>query len=305
MRKFIKSISIGTAGLLLITSLLALAGFNRVRSRFNFRIRPEQHIVVFGSSLGECCINDSILPGWRNLCRSGDFYVNTVPILKNVLAANPQIDTVFIAAGIPSFASFSDSEFYNADIQRLRSWGDRIAISEKPELEFYFSNPNFIPYLFTSGIYHLLKSPSLGHFLYLKRHALQYGDRGGMAQYEQSVTERGGRHYSYEILKENHHVQIVNFERMIAICKKHQVACVIFNTPLYHIERYYENKGYKDYLATLDDSLLIADYNSFAFPDTSYYGDVHHLNHLGAAYFCKQLKNNGIKTQYLIDYIRQ
>lgn len=290
--------------LLLVAGVMG-AAFYRLRSLFDFHIQPERHILVIGSSLGECCINDSILTGWRNLCRSGEYYVHGVPKLENVLAINPQIDTVFITAGIPSFAIFEDTEFYNADMQVLRYHGACIAISDSIERKFYFKNSNFIPYLLTSGLDAFMRPYSIGGFSYLKRHALQHGDKGGIAQYEQSVMKRGGPHYSYEMLRENHHVQIAGLERMIELCKKHHVQCVIFNTPLYHIERFYEDKGYVEYLSTLDDSLLIADYNSFVFPDTLYYGDVNHLNHLGAEYFCKHIKKHGIKTQYLIDYVRQ
>lgn len=306
MRKFIRSIFIVVSVALLLLIGLTGSAYYRIRSHLDFHIQPDQHIVVLGSSLGECCINDSILVGWRNLCRSGEYYVYCVPVLERVLAVNPQIDTVFITAGIPSFAGFEDCDFYNAGIQDLRSHRGSIAISDSMEREFYFDNSNFIPYLLVSGLDAFTSPPpSLGKYLFLKRHALQHGDKGGIAQYEQSVVRRGGRHYSYEMLWESHQVQIAGLERIIELCKKHHVQCVIFNTPLYHIERFYEDKGYVEYLSTLDDSLLIADYNSFVFPDTLYYGDVNHLNHLGAEYFCKHIKKHGIKTQYLIDYVRQ
>lgn len=305
MRKFIKSMSIVAIVVLLLVTAVMGAAFYRLRSLFDFHIQPERHILVIGSSLGECCINDSILTGWRNLCRSGACYVHCIPILENVLTTNPQIDTVFITAGIPSFAGFEDTEFYNSGIQVLRHHGACIAVSGSWERMFYFKNPNFIPFLLTSGVYTYMRSYNMGGFSYSKRHDLLSGDKGGIAQYEQSMMKRGGPHYSYEMLRENHHVQIAGLERMIELCKKHHVQCVIFNTPLYHINRFYEDKGYVEYLSTLDDSLLIADYNSFVFPDTLYYGDVHHLNHLGAEYFCKHIKKHGIKTQYLIDYVRQ
>lgn len=304
MRKFIKSIFIVVIVTLifLITSMGTAVYWKR--SHFDFRIQHEKHILVIGSSLGEYGIDDSILVDWRNISKSGAYYLPLVPMLDNVLSANYQVDTVFIVAGIPSFAGFEDHKFYNVGIQRFRDWGNSIAVSDSMEIKYYLSNPNFIPYLLTSGFHSFLPLPVLGKFTKLYRHALQHGE-DGIDQFEQNMLKRGGRCYSYEKLKEDHHVQITGFEKMIEICKKYHVQCIILNTPLYHIERFYEDKGYIEYLSTLGDSLLIADYTSFVFPDSLYYADVTHLNNLGSAYFSNYLNTHGVKTQYLIDYVQQ
>lgn len=304
MRKFIKTISIVLIVVLLLLIGVMKIAFYQIRSHLDFRIQHEKHILVIGSSLSGFSINDSILVDWRNISKDGTFYLSFVPVLDNVLAINPQVDTVFIAVGIPSFSIFDDHMFYNAGIQRFRNWRNSIAISDSMELKYYSSNPNFIPFLLTSGFHSFFPVPVLGNFVEVHRHTLLHGEHG-IDQYKLSMVKRGGRNYSYEMLNKSSRVQMVGLEKMIAICKKHHVQCVILNTPVYHIERFYEDKGYVEYLSTLDDSLLIADYTSFIFPDTLYYGDVHHLNHLGAEYFCKYIKKNGVKTQYLIDYVQQ
>lgn len=46
-----------------------------------------------------------------------------------------------------------------------------------------------------------------------------------------------------------------------------------------------DDNGYLSLLRSeLGDSLLIADYARFEFPDSSYFGDLEHLNHRGGAF---------------------
>lgn len=303
MRKFFKSILTVIIVVCLVSIFAGLAGLYRLRSICDFRIQPDRHIVVFGNSLGTTCFNDSILLGWRNLCRVGEYYVHSVPALENTLSVNPQVDTVMIVVGIPSLIGMDDKFFYNFGVDRLGAEDDRIAVSGRWAMKYNISCHNFIPYLLTSGFRIWLREPILDDFLYLQRHNLQYGSCS-IDEYTKRLEEVGGREYSYKKLCSMNKVQIAGLEKMMEICQKHQVTCVLFNIPLYQIDRFIDDKGYKEYLSTLNDSLLIADYTSFVMPDTTCYGDVHHLNGVGANFLCRHIKEKGLKMEYLIDYLK-
>lgn len=303
MRKFLKSILTVGAIVCLVSILVELGGLYRLRSKWNFRIHPDRHIVVFGSSLGEVCFNDSILSGWQNLCKGADYYVHCVPVLENVLSANSQIDTVVIVVGIPNLIVLTDEFLYSFNIQRLRDKDDRIALSDRWVMKYNTNYHNLIPYLLTSGYTTWCKEPTLGKFLYLQCHNLHYGV-SSIDEYARRMEEHGGREYPCEEIYSTSKAQIAGLEKMIEICQRHQVTCVLFNTPLYQIDRFIDDKGYKEYLSTLNDSLLIADYTSFVMPDTTCYGDVHHLNGVGANFLCRHIKEKGLKMEYLIDYLK-
>lgn len=66
-----------------------------------------------------------------------------------------------------------------------------------------------------------------------------------------------------------------------------------------------DDSGYRQLIrAELGDSALIADYSRFEFPDSTYYGDLEHLNFRGARYFSKHIAKNGLELKYAIDYCK-
>ncbi len=288
----------------LVSTLVSFCGLYRLRSICDYRIQPDSHIVVLGNSLGTTCFNDSILSGWRNLCRVGEYYVHSVPALEKIISVNSQIDTVMIVVGIPSLIGMDDEYFYNFNIGRLGAEDDRIALFDGWSMNYNIGCHSFVPYLLTSGFRIWRRKMAQDSFLYLQSHNLYHGSCS-IDEYIKKYGENGSQEYSYKRLCSMNKVQMAGLERMIEICQKHQVTCVLFNTPLYHMDRFIDDKGYKEYLSTLDDSLLIADYASFVMPDTACYGDVHHLNGIGANYFCREIKTEGLKMEYLIDYLRK
>ena len=63
------------------------------------------------------------------------------------------------------------------------------------------------------------------------------------------------------------------------------------------------HSGYRQLIrAELGDSALIADYSRFEFPDSTYYGDLEHLNSRGAKYFSNHIAREGLRLQYAVDY---
>ena len=64
-----------------------------------------------------------------------------------------------------------------------------------------------------------------------------------------------------------------------------------------------DDSGYRQLIrAELGDSALIADYSRFEFPDSTYYGDLEHLNSRGAKYFSNHIAREGLRLQYAVDY---
>ena len=63
------------------------------------------------------------------------------------------------------------------------------------------------------------------------------------------------------------------------------------------------DEGYRKLICSaLGDSTLVAEYSRFVVPDSTYYGDLEHLNTKGAIYFAEHVVRDGLQLQYAIDY---
>lgn len=269
----------------------------------SLRVPDDCHTIIVGNSIAVCAFNDTILSPWKNIARFGKYYIETDPVLDRTLNINDQIDTVLLVAGVPAFKYLLDQGFRSRILPHIMYFGRNFLLDSELFKLNLRSNPNFLIFLLTNGMENLIENPQLlGVYRAQEGHRLQTDTAGGIKKYEEMLRQRGKLSYSKEEILPTHKYQFQGIKKLINTCKRHGVECILVNPPLYNYDHYISDDGYKDLLRSLGDSLLIADYSSFQFPDTSFYCEVNHLHYSGSVYFSSHIKKEGLNTQYVIDY---
>lgn len=280
-----------------------------LKPTMNFRINENKNVLCVGNSVGLNGVNDAILTNWKNICHDAARYILINGELKEVLDQNSKIDTVVITAGLPTFRYSEIPGHFELNLfQNFRSQILFLDTADKYELAQY---SDFLAFLATDFLISLRVLPTFdineNHYrMHNKTENLfNLESNFSVYAYQKSLEQRKGKAYSMELLKKINYIQCYGIKKMLKICKEHQVVPVLLNGPCYHLERYYDDSGYRQFVKELGDSILVADYTDFQFPDKSYYQDVHHLNTKGGNYFSAYIKKHGLKLQYAIDYYQR
>ena len=267
----------------------------------NFKVPEARHVLVVGNSQTQYCVDDEILDTWVNLSRNGEFYLQTLPNLREVLKHNPHIDTVIVSAGLSSFKHYQDSSFRKNPLDFFHHVQDRMLLSTPEELEEYKVN-EYYPFLYTitSG-YNLIlaRFTPEGYRPLTDNYLLK-----DIMKHEEEM-KKGGYEYTLERIEKDSSLQVKYLNKIIEECKKRNVKCVLFSIPEYKTDYFYAKDGYLDWLEKADTSVLVADYTNLELPDSTYYRDIVHLNQEGAQYFSRYLKEYGLRALPVREYLQQ
>lgn len=266
-------------------------------------IKGNIHTILIGASNGECSWDDGIILGSRNLAKSGRTYLSNLTTLKYAIEYNDcSVDTVIVCAGVPSFLYYTKDDL--GQFERIISDEKTSVLSKK---EFYLCHRDEFLYwkaFFTTSP--LLSSPQrpMGEYLPLDRDKL--GDPKAYESINRRLSECGGKDgFTEAYIREHCILQVKALKKIKEYCDTHNIIMVLYHSPIYKIPDMVSDKGYKNFiLSELGDSVLIADYSRFQFPDTTYYADLEHINAKGAELFSKYIRCNGLKIQYGIDYCK-
>ncbi len=261
------------------------------------------HTIVIGASNGETSWNDSIIVGTKNLAQSGRTYMSNLTTLRYAVEYNEcSIDTVIVCAGMPSFL------YYTKDI--IGKY-ERLISDEKTSLLSYeaFFNCHKDEGLYWKAL--LTQNPLLktsripaGRFVKLERDKL--GDPRAYESINKRLLEFGGKNgFTEEYIREHCRLQIMGLRMIHDYCERNNIVLILYNSPIYKIPDMVSDRGYKDFIhSEFGDSILIANYADYQFPDTSYYGDLEHVNCKGANLLSNDINNNGLNLQYSINYCK-
>lgn len=114
MKRFLLNITLFFLIFIGLTSILWYSGNSIISSKGNFIFDKNIRYLLIGHSHPQCAVNDSLIPGLKNIANSGEGYFYNYIKLKKVLSQNQQINTVFI-------------EFTNNHIDTLMdtwTWGE-------------------------------------------------------------------------------------------------------------------------------------------------------------------------------------
>ena len=311
MKKFIFNIIVTL--LLAAAPLLALSWWNATAiHRVSWKLNPNTHIIAIGPSTTGCALNEKHIKGFKNMSRSDTGIQFLVPLLPRLLDENPIIDTVLISHGRFNFSPFGGGAAPK-EFQKVR---------DKLPLFFYdinqinwdpiVSNPNFYGVMLNPDILqtilnipHNLVDFRFGHNSIARNDLYLDSAYCGIANYNKVRSNYSEDFYTKKWILENRGFNDIWSKRAIEICKERGVVPILIFTPLYQFSRWCDIKGFCELMKDYPEDTLIADYEDFVFPDERYYGDVIHLNPLGADYFTSYLAKNGIKVQKLHEWLRE
>lgn len=273
-------------------------GMYKIKKAWNFKLEPEQKTLVVGNSSAEAAVDDAILDTWANRCKSGEYYLQSISVMREFLNANEQIDTVLITAGVPTLFGYTDAEFAKSKIDFFNTFMSVVSIANAEELKEYENADKFKYFRLTAGYNLLMGEQRTRGFIKINRRKLAQAS----AERERIAREQGTA-FPLEQITDSASMQVRILYRMINDCMERGVECVLLTTPLYHNEDYFDKDGYIEFVSTLDPRVLVADYSNFQFPDTSYYADVIHVNAKGGEYFSNYIKEHGLNAVPLRDYV--
>lgn len=283
MRTFLQKITIYL--LVCIITYLAISFLSQfiLKERASFAFSKDKNILVLGDSHTECAINDSILTNWQNLSRSATHYYYIYTILEEVLADNPQIDTIVLGIHSASFSEDFDSRMLFDDKYINRQKYLFIYANPLDILTFSTSNPYFLLTYFQPKIRLSPISPyDVGSFVSLKKNNINKKSIQDSIDKEIQIEE--GPNFEY-------------LKKIYAFLKQRQKTLILINPPVLNSSDQKE-KGLRDIIHSLNDIVLYADYHDFSLPD-SCFADNGHLNYLGAEIFSQHIRKNKLKITKL------
>lgn len=279
MRKFLKKTTVYL--LVCLITCLAISFLSQfiLRERASFAFSKEKNILVMGDSHTECAINDSILTNWQNLSRSATHYYYIYTILEEVLADNPQIDTIVLGIHRASFSEDFDSRMLFDDKYINRQKYLLIYANPLDILSFSRSNPYFFLTYFQPQIrLSPISQYDVGSFVSLKANNINPKQDNKKIQIEKGPN--------FEYLK-----------KINSYLKLRKKTLILINPPA-HNSSDQEEKELRDILHSINGPILYADYHDYTLPD-SCFADNGHLNYLGAEIFSQHIKKNKLKITKL------
>ena len=311
MKKFIFHIFIMIIAASII--LLAFTWYNAHWIReADFRLSENTHIIAIGPSTTGRALNEKHIAGFQNLSRSGTWHDIFITILPKILKDNPKIDTVLISHGRFFFKKENANEVESPILAirdfipimftdlKLLDWN---RILQNPSFYCAMLNPD-LQKLYSFKPHHI-KDFEFGYYHTGKDVLYNKKADWGIAWYDSIKKNYGSNIYSKEYIRKNCYDTDRYIKKTIDICNENNVVPILLFTPLYQFDRWFDLKGFCDYMEDYDENTLIADYENFIFPDDSYYKDVHHLNAKGADYFTSHIAKHGVETKTLKEWLKE
>jgi|GEM_PF-3017835 len=306
MKRFLKYLFSCLLIVVPVVVLLNVADLYLVRNKYKVNIPDNKKAIAIGPSTAATSLNDSIISNICNMSGNGYTYPVIYTELRNVLKNN-DIDTVYLSS-LRIELYYPNSVSRNPGKAKIRSWYQWIAQTDSAVLrDYWLPMPGFIQYFFHFNADHLHNLDSLviddsnSGYTYLVRDNLYHGE-WSIESYDEEIKKSSPDYFDYNHIVNDCSTACKYFKKCIDLCQEKGATVVLLNVPIYHYDRWYSDKGYLDFLETLDGDLLIADYEHFQLPD-SCYGDVRHLNYKGARIFSAYLRDHGIRHQKLSSYI--
>lgn len=312
MKKFLISLFV-----IFVVPTLLLTGVSYLKYgswfRTEFKLDKKIHIIAVGPSTLSCALNDNHIKGFKNLSRLGTPYYAMLGPLKRFLDDNPQVDTVYVCFGRHAIYRYTGGpqDYSLKDLRDLLPF-----CIDNPNAEFrhqLYKNPNLYgailnPELIGFGSIYKKTPKDFGFgfpagSLQAKTALFNPHAHASAIKYDEILKNHGSNLYDYEYIMDNCATNLSMIEQAIDLCMDHNAVPILFCPPLYQFDKWFSMDGYFDYLKTLNQDLLVADYERFEFPDIDCYSDVHHLTARGADILTKHIAENGIKYTTMKEYV--
>lgn len=299
MKLFIKYLILTLSGAIIIyIALLSLS--ISYRQNTNLIIKPQATTAVFGSSTGQCAINDSILDNYQNIGASGTYYTVLENLIHKIITNNPQIKTVIFCYDPYLYSIYPDEETINFPPSRYSPFSGYLILSNANTLNKFTLKQLIRLYIGSNLLLYPTTRTSYGYrrLPYKINSEIPYDK-----PLERGLTTAKKKDIPYAVSQITHSQDQTALRNAISFCLSRKLDIIILSTPMYHLDQWYGSTGYDDFLSTLDKSVKIADYWCFPMPSDEYYGDAIHLNGKGSDYFSTHIKEHGLKLESLEEYL--
>lgn len=300
MKEFLKYLAcVATIGAVAYSVLLC-ATLDQYRESAPLSAANGCTAALFGNSVGETAWNPAVLENVDNRCLGGTTLYWMRGGIIEYLRNNDQVKVVFISWDPLTYTLGSNEAHQSAGIPFLKAIFPWISLDLRS--------------LYPLGIKQWIRCLIGTNVVVDKRDAWHYGyvslnrnniDSGqwSRAWYQAEYPEPA--RLPLAEAEVTHSLNLGALRDIIAYCHKRGIKVVLVSMPMYGLEQWVDFSGYYEFLDTLDESVEVADYMNFAMPDKTYYGDVQHLNRLGSDYFCRHLRENGIQSLPVKEYLRE
>ena len=292
MKKFLKNILMMMLSMIAVITVLQLYTESKVQSEYYISIDGNVNKLFLGHSHSECAFNDSIIPNSVNFSNSGDAYMYSYYKLKLILERKNNIDTVFIQFSnnqIESFMTewtfgnlYMDSKFPN--FRSLMNGNTKGTVF----LQNPFSYIQSIPVNFKKNSNHILK----GNYDITERFGafkgLEFSKTDSILKaWNVQVPEEESELWTNDISE----INLLFLDNIISICKLYHKTVILVRTPFHkeHLGFQIEEK-FQKIRNTRYKNEVFFDFSKFKMENKEF-GDLDHLNALGAKRFSKHFVN--------------
>ncbi|WP_289062475.1 hypothetical protein [uncultured Zobellia sp.] len=240
-----------------------------------------------GNSHPECAINDTKTQNMFNLSQGGSAYFYDYLKLREIKKTNPQIDTLILGYGYRDLHNDMDSWFSGEEKfkYKIRShfilfrFEDYVALFKSNPVKVLINTPQTIYYNIITALtgYH-----NLGGYIHSRRDKLKE---------DKAIVKRLNRLNSKKGYSKH---QITYLLKIYQYCVNNNIQLVLLNTPIHPLERKHLKNLIPEYYRFAEENLPKAhliDHANFELPE-SHYGDLEHLNYLGANKYTAYLKSS-------------
>ena len=288
MKRFLISLSLFILIIALLASGLSALSDYAINQRKDKVLTISKDItrVFMGDSNIECAINDSLITNSINVAQSGEAYLYTYIKLKSLLECNNQIQTIFLGFSYVDLLKDTEEKWlFNEGfvIERTAAYS---YLMNYPEKYLIVKNN---PKAYFRG---LMKSIISNSRTFINSFSSEDGRIQNFGGYEYLVRDKLQEEIKInQLVNEKPHEKALIQEKYLImisqLCQQKSIKLVLLNTPKH--KSYFSNdriSAEQIWLSVRNslsgDSLL--DLSTLAYPD-SYYGDIIHLNYIGAKVF--------------------
>jgi hypothetical protein len=256
-------------------------------------------VLIVGDSHTECAINDRMLSNAVNLSKSGSCYFYSYIKVREAIKNSRQIDTIILGCSYGEILKGRDDWFYGNDSRELRVKVRSLfyLFTMKDFVDILKANPKKViatlPESITFNVGHIYKkvtgqrNADIGGYWYLKRNKLKEAKKR-----IETLSATSVKHEYSEIQRKY-------LLKIYELCLENGIRLVLMNTPI-HPDLYalYHDKD-EYYYSFIEDNMpeaVVANHASVIIPDEGY-GDLQHLNHIGAEMFTRFLSTQMLSQE--------
>ncbi|MBP3253722.1 MAG: hypothetical protein J6M30_04375 [Bacteroidales bacterium] len=259
--------------------LLLLTIRYEVVKNHSWRLPEQKHILFMGAAHIVHGIDDSMLEEAINVVSPSERYMYTYIKLKNIIAENPQVDTVFMELAATDLWEDTDYKYHTPNEQShyvKNYW----PLFDEDNWRVFKNEPFQVMGVVVSSITSLRETGQTSWWKGLGGYELKKSVIDPNKKLElKNYVPNSGHAVNYEYL-----------HRIIGLCMSNGIKLYFLDAPVYRIEDIYDVVYFQEAYERNFSEIEFLDYSEWSIPMDER-GDGSHLNDKGAKRFTNEIKN--------------